>query len=280
MSGQQTRLRAALVQMTATTRLAENARLCAAAIRQAASGGAQFVSLPEVANLAQLDREKAFSQACPEARDPCLAACRELAAELNIWVHVGSCVIRPEGADYLVNRAFVIDGGGEIRARYDKIHMFDVDLENGESYRESALFRAGNEAVLVRSPWGGLGLTICYDLRFPALHRALAAAGAEILLNPASFTRPTGRAHWRTLLTARAIETGSFVLAAAQCGTHEDGRQTWGHSLAVSPWGEVLAEAGEDPCVTLVDLDLNLAAAARRAIPALRAAQSFTLREA
>ncbi len=158
--------------------------------------------------------------------------------------------------------------------------MFDVDLDDGESYRESTLFRAGATAVVADSPWGRLGLAICYDLRFPDLHRALALAGARILLNPAAFTRPTGRAHWRPLLTARAIETGSFVLAAAQCGRHEDGRRTWGHSLAISPWGRVLADGGVRPGVVVVDLDLALVERTRRAIPSLRAARPFTLREA
>ena len=271
-------LRAALVQTTSTDDLAENAALCAQALQRAAAEGAQLVCFPEVVNLTQMDRAKALRTVRTEAEDPCLSTCQELAAKLGLWVHLGSLSLKPRDGEGMINRSILIDGQGAIRARYDKIHMFDVDLADGESYRESDLFRAGDEAVVVRSPWGGLGLTICYDLRFPYLHRALAAAGADILLGPAAFTRRTGQAHWHVLHRARAIETGCFVLAAAQCGDHADGRQTYGHSLAISPWGEILADLGELPGMVVAELDLAQAAQTRRMIPSLNHTRDFTVR--
>jgi predicted amidohydrolase len=220
-----------------------------------------------------------------EGEDPTLARLREVAAETGVWLSIGSLALKAkEEADRedgrFVNRQFLIDPAGGIVARYDKIHMFDVDLGGGESYRESAAFRPGERAVVAEAPFGRLGLTICYDMRFPALHRALAEAGATILTSPAAFTVPTGRAHWHALLRARAIETGCFVLAAAQVGRHPARRgrerETWGHSLAVSPWGEILAEAdGETPGVAMATLDLGAVAEARGRVPSLANARAF-----
>lgn len=273
-------LRIGLVQVTSTTKTDENADLTEASIRKAAAKGAELISLPEVVNLVDMRKGRSSQEARTEDDDPCLARYRALAKELGVWIHAGSLVIKLEDDDRMANRAYVIDNQGDIRARYDKIHMFDVDLEGGESYRESKLFRPGDKAVLVDTPWGKIGLTICYDLRFPHLHRQLAEAGARILLNPAAFTRKTGKAHWHTLLTARAIETTCFVAAAAQCGDHEDGRETFGHSLVVAPWGDVVADGGEKPGVVVADLDLALVDQARGMVPSLCNGRPFTLTEA
>lgn len=272
-------LRIGLVQVTSTTRVEDNATLTEGPIREAAARGAQLVSLPEVVNLVDMRKGRSSQEARFEEEDPCLALYRKLARELGIWIHAGSLVVKLEDDDRMANRAFMIDDQGEIRARYDKIHMFDVDLEGGESYRESKLFRPGDKAVLVDTPWGKIGLTICYDVRFPHLHRQLAEAGARILLNPAAFTRKTGKAHWHTLLTARAIETTCFVAAAAQCGDHDDGRETFGHSLVVSPWGDQLADGGTEPGVVIADLDLTLIDKTRGMVPSLKNGRPFTLTE-
>ncbi|MGE4219659.1 MAG: carbon-nitrogen hydrolase family protein, partial [Alphaproteobacteria bacterium] len=204
-----------------------------------------------------------------EAEEPALAAYRALAAELGIWLLAGSLVVKLTDDERMANRSFLIDPQGNVAARYDKIHMFDVDLANGERYRESATFRPGDRMVVAETPWGGLGMTVCYDVRFPYLYRTLAKAGAGIIAVPAAFTRPTGQAHWHVLLRARAIETGCFVIAPAQCGVHEDGRQTYGHALIVSPWGEVLADAGEAPGLAMATLDLNAVEQARAMVPSL-----------
>ena len=244
-------------------------------MEQARAQGAGFVLTPEITNCLTADRARQAAVLKTEDEDPTLVTLRDAAARLGIWLSIGSLALRTGDADgRFANRSFLIAPDGGIVARYDKIHMFDVDLSGGESYRESAAFRPGRQAVVVDTPFARIGLTICYDLRFPHLHRALARAGAEVILNPAAFTVPTGQAHWHTLLRARAIETGAFVLAAAQCGLHPayDGaakRRTFGHSLAVSPWGEVLAEAGEVPEILYVDLDLAQVAQARQRIPAL-----------
>jgi predicted amidohydrolase len=215
--------------------------------------------------LAALDAEE---QAAP------LARLKALAEELGIWLHVGSLAIKlPSGK--VANRSYVVGPDGTVAARYDKLHLFDVDLAGGESYRESRNYDPGGTAVVVDLPWGRLGLTICYDLRFPALYRALATAGAEFIAVPAAFTRQTGEAHWHVLLRARAIETGSFILAASQGGLHENGRSTYGHSLIVSPWGKVLAEAGEDPQILLADIDLAESDEARAKVPSLRHGRDF-----
>jgi hypothetical protein len=243
-------------------------------VREAKSLGAVYVQTPEQTSLMELDRAALFAHIVEEERDPALAACQELARELQIHLHIGSLAVKisPEKA---ANRTFVIDPKGEIAARYDKIHMFDVNLANGESYRESNTYRPGEAAVVVPLPFCKVGLTICYDVRFPALYRALAEAGADVLTVPAAFTKQTGEAHWHLLLRARAVETGCFVLAAAQGGHHENGRDTFGHSLVVDPWGRVIAEAGIEPGVTIADIDLALVAEARGRVPALEHGRRF-----
>ncbi len=273
-------LRAGLVQITASDDPAANLPAITALIREAAAEGAAFVQTPEVTNIVTMSRTRQNEVLALEADDRSLAALRDLAAELGVWINVGSLALKtgdPDGR--FANRSFLIDAAGEFVARYDKIHMFDVELAGGESYRESNGYRPGGRAVLAETPWGPFGLTICYDMRFPRLYRALAEAGAVLLTAPSAFTVQTGRAHWETLLRARAIETGAFVLAAAQCGEHPAARgptrRTWGHSLAVDPWGVVLADGGEAPGVTLVDLDLAAVAAARAKIPALANARDF-----
>jgi predicted amidohydrolase len=206
-----------------------------------------------------------------EATDPVLAAVREAAARAGIWVHIGSLALAGERDDgRLVNRGFLIDGSGAIRARYDKIHLFDVDLPTGESWRESASYAPGETPVVAESPAGRIGLSVCYDLRFPDLYRALTGAGATILSIPAAFTAPTGQAHWHVLLRARAIEAGVFVVAAAQVGRHEDGRETYGHSLVVDPWGNVLLDMAEEPGLGFADIDLGQVEEVRSRLPAIR----------
>lgn len=273
-------LRAGLVQMTSTDDPAENLAEASRLIRSAAAEGAEMALTPEVTNMVSFSRALQAAQLKPEAEDPTLAGLRELSAELGIWTLIGSLAVKTDDPDgRFANRSFLIDDSGGIVARYDKIHMFDVDVDAENTYRESHGYRPGDRAVVADTPWGRIGLTICYDMRFPALHRALAEAGASILTSPAAFTVPTGRAHWHTLLRARAIETGCFVLAPAQCGDHpaREGkpRSTYGHSLAASPWGEVLADGGETPGATIVDLDLGAVAEARRRIPALANARTF-----
>ena len=211
-----------------------------------------------------------------EGKNAPLARLKALARELRIWLHVGSLAVKLDKIR-IANRSYLIDPEGRIAARYDKLHMFDVDLPGGESYRESQYFKPGEKAVLADLPFGRLGLSICYDLRFPALYLALAAAGAEIIAVPSAFTRQTGEAHWHALIRARAIETGAFVLAAAQGGLHENGRSTFGHSLVVSPWGEILAEGGEEPCVIFADIELAASAEARAHIPALKHGRDFAV---
>jgi len=246
---------------------AANAQCLAGAIRDAATGGAAMLFTPEMSGMLDRDRERALSKAKPEADDQVLAAVRSAAAEYGIWVHLGSLALRGEG-DKLVNRGFVIDGQGEIHARYDKIHLFDVDLPTGESWRESAMYEAGAQAVIVPgTPVGRLGLTICYDLRFPALFERLSEAGADVISVPAAFTVPTGRAHWQVLMRARAIEAELFIVAAAQAGHHEDGRETYGHSLVADPWGELLLEMDGETGLGFARIDLDRIADVRSRIP-------------
>jgi predicted amidohydrolase len=263
-------VRAALLQVTSGDEPEANLALLRPLVAEAAGRGAELILTPEVTNCVA-PRARLLAVARPEAEDPVLAGLREEAAARGVWIGVGSLALKgDEGGDgRLANRSLLLAPDGAVAARYDKIHMFDVDVSAAETWRESQAFRPGGRAVLARTPLAALGLTICYDLRFPHLHRALAQAGAEVLLVPAAFTRPTGEAHWEALLRARAIETGCWVLAAAQTGTHPGGRQTHGHSLAVAPWGEVLADAGRSPGVTLVDLDLAQVAEARRRLPSL-----------
>ena len=246
-----------------------NGEALVAAVEAAAAGGAAILFSPEMSGLLDRDRDRAASHVRHQNEDTVLSAVREAARKAEIWVHLGSLALE-SGDGRLVNRGFVIDTAGEIRGRYDKIHLFDVDLPTGESWRESALYQAGDKAVLVKgTPVGSLGLTICYDLRFPALFAGLAEAGADVIAVPAAFTVPTGKAHWEVLLRARAIEAGCFVVAAAQSGRHEDGRQTYGHSLLVDPWGEVLLDMGDGEGVGFAEIDLARVSEVRRRIPAL-----------
>ncbi|MET1111786.1 MAG: carbon-nitrogen hydrolase family protein [Allosphingosinicella sp.] len=246
-----------------------NGRALAAAVAQAAAGGAAILFTPEMSGLLDRDRARAEAKLRTEAADPVLAAIRSAAAAAGIWVHLGSLAIRGDGSGKLRNRAFLIDDRGEVRATYDKLHLFDVDLPTGESWRESAAYAPGERAVVADSPAGPLGLTICYDLRFPDLYRALTDAGAQLLAIPAAFTVPTGLAHWHVMMRARAIEAGAYVVAAAQSGRHEDGRETYGHSLVVGPWGEVLLDMGEGEGVGFAEIDLAEVAAVRARLPAL-----------
>jgi predicted amidohydrolase len=247
-------------------------------IDDARRAGADYVQTPEMTNIMEVKRERLFATIVPEENDASLAMFRELAARLGLYIHVGSLAIKVS-PDKAANRSFLIDPKGAIAARYDKIHMFDVDLANGESYRESHSYRPGELAVVRDLPWGRLGLSVCYDLRFPALYRALAEAGASFLAIPSAFTKQTGEAHWHVLMRARAIENGCFVLAAAQGGQHENGRETYGHSLIVDPWGKVLAEGGTEPGVILADVDPAEVAKARSRIPSLEHGRRFEIVE-
>ena len=248
---------------------AANAARLVEAVRSARAGGAAMLFTPEMSGMLDRDRERAMGKARAEEDDAVLAAVRSAAAAAGIWVHLGSLAVLA-GDGKLANRGFVIDADGEVRARYDKIHLFDVDLPTGESWRESAMYSAGREAVIVSdTPVGRRGLTICYDLRFPALFERLSEAGADVIAVPAAFTVPTGKAHWQVLMRARAIEAELFVIAAAQAGRHEDGRDTYGHSLVVDPWGEVLIEMGNEPGLVFADIDLGRIAEVRRRIPVL-----------
>jgi predicted amidohydrolase len=248
---------------------AANAQALVAAIGEAADGGAAMLFTPEMSGLLDRDAERASANLRTEEADEVLAACREAASRHGLWLHLGSLAVRTD-EQKLANRTFVIDPTGAVRARYDKIHLFDVDLPTGESWRESAVYRPGDGAVVVDgTPVGRLGLAICYDLRIPALFSRLAEAGAETVAVPAAFTVPTGRAHWEVLLRARAIEAGAFVVAAAQSGRHADGRETYGHSLVVSPWGEVLLDMGDSVRVGFADIELSRVEDVRRRIPSL-----------
>jgi predicted amidohydrolase len=277
-SGKPLTFTAGLVQMRSGLTPQANLDTAVRLIKEAKDAGADYVLTPEMTNIMEVKRERLFATIVAEESDASLAAFRELARKLGIFVHVGSLAIKLL-ADKAANRSFLIDRQGEIVARYDKIHMFDVDLTNGESYRESRSYRAGEIAVVVDLPWGRLGLTVCYDLRFPALYRALAEAGSSFLAIPSAFTRQTGEAHWHVLLRARAIENGSFVLAAAQGGKHENGRETYGHSLVVDPWGRILAEGGTEPGVVLASIDPAEVAAARAKIPSLQHGRRFEIIE-
>ena len=246
-----------------------NADALVGAIEAASQGGAAMLFTPEMSGLLDRDSERARKSVRPAEEDQVLTACRDAARSKGIWLHLGSLAVAAEGGKFS-NRGFVIDSAGEIRATYDKIHLFDVDLPTGESWRESAVYRGGSEAVVVDgTPVGRLGLTICYDLRFPSLFERLTEAGAQVIAVPAAFTVPTGQAHWEVLLRARAIEAGVFIVAAAQCGEHEDGRRTYGHSLLVDPWGEILTDMDEQVGVGFAEIDLGKVAEVRSRIPAI-----------
>jgi predicted amidohydrolase len=277
-TGKSAAFRAGLIQMRSGRTPADNLDAALKLIGEAKRGGADYVLTPEMTNVMELSREKLLAAIVAEENDICLAAFQDVARKLSIYVHAGSLAIRIS-PDKAANRSFLIDPKGNVVARYDKIHMFDVDLGNGESYRESNNFRPGELAMLADLPWGRLGLTVCYDLRFPALYRALAEAGATFLAIPAAFTRQTGEAHWHVLMRARAIENGCFVLAAAQGGKHENGRETFGHSLAVDPWGRIIAEGGTEPGVVMAEIDPAAIAAARARIPSLQHGRRFEIVE-
>ena len=263
-------MRAAIFQMTSGIDPAANVAAIVDMARRAAEQGADMLFTPEMAGYLDRNRARAADTLRSEADDPVLDAVREAATRQGLWVHLGSLPLKEEGGDgRWVNRSFMIDDKGGIRARYDKIHLFDVDLATGESWRESSVYRPGEEVVAVDTPWARIGLSVCYDMRFPDLYRALTNAGATMLLMPAAFTVPTGQAHWHVLLRARAIEAGCFVIAAAQTGRHEDGRETYGHSLVIDPWGEVLLDMGEGTGLALAEIDLSRVEDVRGRVPAI-----------
>jgi predicted amidohydrolase len=273
------KFRAACIQLCSSTDVGENIATVERLTREAVRRGAEYVQTPEMTNIVQRDRKALFSSIAPERSDPTVARFSSLAAELGIVLHVGSLALQASDGR-IANRALVFGRGGEVLARYDKIHLFDVDLPGGESWRESAVYHPGDRAVVIDLPWLKLGVAICYDIRFPQLFRAQAHVGAAALTAPAAFTRQTGEAHWHVLQRARAIENGAFVISAAQAGRHADGRETYGHSIVVAPWGEVIAEAtGEGPEVILADIDPARSADARQRIPALKNERPFALPE-
>jgi predicted amidohydrolase len=267
--------RVACVQNCAERDMAPSIAALEPLILGAAKDGAQLIVLPEMATMIEPQNAKVLEKAVAEAADPGLKRFRELARETESWILVGSLLVKADGENRVVNRSYMLSSAGEIAAQYDKLHLFDADLPSGEIYRESATVKAGNRAVLAPSPWGPIGLSVCYDLRFAYLYRALAQAGTGYLAIPAAFTYTTGKAHWHVLVRARAIETGSYVFAANQGGTHAEGRRTWGHSLIVDPWGEVLADGGENVGWITADVDPAKVQEARQMIPALRHDRSF-----
>ena len=277
-TGKGSTFRVGLIQTRAGRSPAANLDAVIKLIGEAKAGGALYVQTPEMTNIMEASRDRLLAAIAPEENDIGLATFRELARTFSIYLHIGSLAVKAT-ADKAANRSFLIDPHGEIAARYDKIHMFDVDLANGESYRESRSYRPGEIAVLHDLPWGRLGLTICYDLRFPALYRALAEAGASFLAIPSAFTQQTGEAHWHVLNRARAIENGCYVLAAAQGGRHENGRETYGHSLVIDPWGRVVAEGGTEPGVVFAEVDPAEVAAARSRVPSLQHGRRFEVVE-
>ncbi len=269
-----TKFKAACIQVNATNDMAANIAVAGKLTRDAVADGANFVLMPENVAMMEWGRDNITAKAMPESEHPALQAFRGLAQDLRTWLHCGSLSVKlPDGK--IANRTYVVTPEGNIAAKYDKIHMFDVDLGNGETYVESATFSAGRQAVMVDLPWGRLGLSICYDLRFAHLYRHLAQAGAQFLTIPAAFTQRTGEAHWHVLQRARAIETGCFVFSPAQTGTHAGGRQTYGHALIINPWGEVLADAGTDPGFISAVIDPAEVASARGRVPAISRDTSF-----
>lgn len=274
-------LRLTMAQMTSTNRHAGNIEWMKDAAARAKADGAHLLALPEASGMANRMREDALKHVTDHDSDPFIAACREAAADHGIWIHTGSTPVKgPDGVDgpRFLNHTDLIDDTGAIVAEYDKLHLFDIFLDGKPATGESRRYGPGDTAVLAHTPWGPFGLSICYDLRFPGLYRDYAQAGATVLFIPSAFTIPTGRAHWETLLRARAIENGAFVVAPAQVGTHDDGRRTYGHSIVVNPWGEVIADmGGEDAGLLTLDLDLEEVAAARRQIPSLMNGQPYTL---
>jgi predicted amidohydrolase len=268
--------RAACIQLCSTVDVAENIAIVEGLVRQAKAEGADYVQTPEMTNIVQRSRKHLSEQIRGEADDPSISAFSALARELGIVLHIGSLAL-DAGGGKIANRAYVFGPDGGVMVRYDKIHLFDVDLPNGESWRESSVYVPGEQAEIADLAWCRLGVSICYDVRFPALYRAYAHAGASVLSAPAAFTRQTGEAHWHVLQRARAIENGAFMISAAQSGLHADGRETYGHSIIVDPWGTVLADAGDEagPGVIVADIDVALSADARQRIPALKNERTF-----
>jgi len=279
MSQQRESFRAGLVQMCTGRDVERNLADAAALIREATGKGAQYVQTPEITTLMEMERGRLFAAVRPEEGNPAVDRFAALARELGIWLHIGSMPVLL-GSGKIANRSLLFGPDGAIRARFDKLHMFDVELPGGESYRESRNYQAGSAGVLADLPWGILGLTVCYDLRFPHLYRALAKAGADFLAIPSAFTRQTGEAHWHVLVRARAIENGAFVLAAAQAGQHESGRETYGHSLIVSPWGDVIAEADAQTGVIVAEIRPEEVEKARQRIPSLQHDRPFEISRA
>ena len=269
--------RAACIQNTASRDIGANIDWVCARIDEAVAGGAEFIALPETVGLIEPVNAQIPAATSSEADDAGLAAFRNKAREHGVVILVGSQLVSEQGRVF--NRSFLLGRDGDIVARYNKLHMFDIELKNGESYLESEAIAAGDKAVLVATEWGQLGLSICYDLRFGALYRELAQAGAEFITIPAAFTQTTGKAHWHTLVRARAIETGCFVLAPSQCGHHCDKRYSYGHSLIVDPWGEILADGGAEPGIIYADIDLAEVAKVRSRIPSLKNERRFTLEQ-
>ena len=276
--GNGTTFRVGLIQIRSGRTPAANLDSAAKLVAEAKAGGADYVQTPEMTNILEAKRDALMAAIVAEERDATLAAFRELARQHALWLHVGSLALKVS-PDRAVNRGFLIAPDGAIAARYDKIHMFDVDLADGESYRESRSYGAGDHAVVADLPWGRLGMSICYDLRFPALYRALAEAGAMFLAIPSCFTKQTGEAHWHILNRARAIENSCFVLAAAQGGRHEVGRDTFGHSIVIDPWGRILAEGDIEPGVVMAEIDPTAVVAARSRIPSLQHGRRFEIIE-
>jgi predicted amidohydrolase len=269
-----TAFRAACIQLRSSDDVAENIKITSALIREARAKGADFIATPENTTLMAPDGGAKLDRSFAEDADPALPAFRALAEELGAWLLIGSLAIKVSDTK-TANRSFLIDAKGRIAARYDKIHLFDTDPGSGERYRESNTVEGGHSAVVADLPWGTLGMTICYDLRFAALYRQLAKAGAFMLSVPSAFTETTGKAHWHVLLRARAIENGAFVIAPAQGGMHANGRQTYGHSLIIAPWGEILAEAGTEPGVIVADIDPAASLSARSRLPSLMHDREF-----
>ena len=272
------RFHLANLQYTAAATEAETLATILPMMAEARANGAEMIALPECASRMPAGRKMLFEQSETEAESRSLATLTDAAASHGCWLLIGSLILRcDDDSERLVNRSFLVGPDGQCHARYDKIHMFDANIDDGQQYRESAHYRAGDRAVIATSPLARIGMTICYDLRFPGLYRALARAGAEVLTVPAAFTRITGQAHWHSLLRARAIENGCFVVAPGQTGTHDGARQTWGHSLIINPWGEVLADGGDSSGITMALIDLDEIAAARHAVPSLSANPDWQL---
>ncbi len=271
-----TLFKAACVQVNASNDMDTNIAKAGDMVRKAAAQGANLICLPENVAMMEFGGENVIAKSYPQAEHPGLSAFRDLAVETKSWILIGSLAVRLENGK-VANRCFLLNDQGEIVGQYDKIHLFDVDLTGGESYRESNTFDGGDRAVLAQTPWGPLGMSICYDVRFPHLYRDYAQAGANIITVPAAFTKQTGEAHWKVLLRARAIETGCYVIAPGQCGEHKGGRQTYGHSLIINPWGEVLAEGADEPCVLIADIEVDVVAATRGKIPSLKHDRAYQL---